>query len=90
MTPLPKVLKYNSFIFPLGEISHKDKKRIAIIHEKKTHLANNCVTMTYLMVKFDEMTELNDVICEECSKSSGKTSTYNFEKNNQYKNHQCI
>ena len=63
---------------PLGEISQKEKLR-PISHEKKTNLGKNCVTMTYLMVKFNEKTELSDVICGECSKSSGKTSKANFE-----------
>ena len=32
---LPKVLKYDSFIFILGEITHKKKKWIYISHEKR-------------------------------------------------------
>ena len=52
-----------------------------ISHEKKTHLGKSCVTMTYLTDKFYEKPELSDVICEECSKSSGKTSKTNIEKN---------
>ena len=51
-----------------------------ISHEKKTHLGKSCVNMTYFMVIFHEKTELSDVICEECSKSTGFTSKVNFEK----------
>ena len=51
-----------------------------IIHDKKTHLGKSCVTMTYLMDKFYEKTELSDVICEGCSKLSGLISKANFEK----------
>ena len=48
----PKILNYDSFIIPLREISHKEKKWRPIIPEKKTHLQRSCVTMTYLMVTF--------------------------------------
>ena len=48
-----------------------------ISHEKKTHLGNSCVTMTDLMNRFYEKTELSDVICEKCTKSSGTTSKPN-------------
>ena len=50
----PKVLKHDTFILPLREISHKKKKLRPISHEKKAHLAKSCVTMNDLMVKFDE------------------------------------
>ena len=66
---------------PLGEIIHKNRKWRPISHEKKTHLTKVCVTTTDLMVKFDGKTDLSDVICDEYSKSSGKTSKANFEKN---------
>ena len=59
---------------------HKKKKLRPISHEKKTHLGKSCVTMTDLMVKFYENNQLSDFICEECSKSSGKTGKVNFEK----------
>ena len=36
--------------------------------------------MKQLMDKFDENTELSDVICEEFSKISGKISKANIEK----------
>ena len=49
-----KVLKDDLSILPLGEITNKKKKWRYISHEKKTHLAKNCVTMTYLMIKFYE------------------------------------
>ena len=49
-----KVLKDDSFIFPLGEILHKDKKWRSLSHEKKTHLTKSCVTMIDLMVTFYE------------------------------------
>ena len=59
-----------------------EKNLIPISHDKKTNLGKICVTMTDLMVTFDEKTELTDVICEECSKSSGKTSeTKNISSN---------
>ena len=51
-----------------------------ISHEKMTHFGKSCVTMTDLMDKFYEKTELSDVICEECTKSSGTTSKTNYEK----------
>ena len=81
-----KILNDDSFIFPLKEISHKGKIMRAISHEKKTHLGKICVTMTDLMDKFYETTEFSDVICEECTNSSGTTSQTNFgrKKNNQY------
>ena len=41
----------------------------SISYEKTTHLGKRCVTMTDLMDKFYETTELSDVICDECSKS---------------------
>ena len=44
-----------------------------ISHEKMNHLGEICVTMTYLMNKFYEKTELSDVICEECTLSSSTT-----------------
>ena len=43
---------------------HRKGKMRPISHEKKTHLGKNCVTMTDLMNKFYEKTELSDVICE--------------------------
>ena len=76
-----KVLNYDSFIFSLEEISQKEKRIRPISHERNTHLGKSCVTMTYLMDKFYEKTELIDVIYEECTKSSGTTSKTNFEKN---------
>ena len=45
-----------------------------------SHLTKNCVTMNELMDKFYEKTELSGVICEHCSKLSGKISKANFEK----------
>ena len=44
-----------------------------ISHEKMTHLGKSCVTLTDLMDKFYETTELSDVICDECYRSSNKT-----------------
>ena len=76
-----KVLNDDSFIFSLEEISQKGKNTRQVSHEKKTHLGKSSVTMTYLMYKFYEKSELSDVICEEYSKSIGKTSKTNFEKN---------
>ena len=57
---------------------HRKKLR-PISHEKKIHLGKSCVTMPDLMVRFDGKTELSDAICEECSKSSDKTSKGNSE-----------
>ena len=51
-----------------------------IIHKKKTNLGKSCVTTTDLMDKFYEKTELSDVICKECFKSSGLISKEIFEK----------
>ena len=65
---------------PLGENSQKGMFLRPISHEKKTHLVKSCVAMTDLMFKFYERTELSDVICEEFSKSSGKTSKSYSEK----------
>ena len=64
----------------MEEISKKRKIRRPISHEKKTQLGKRCVTMTDLMDKFYEKNELSDVICEECTKSSGTTSKTNFGK----------
>ena len=51
-----------------------------ISHEKMTHLGKRCVTMTDLMDKIYETTELSDVICDERTKSSSTTRKLNFEK----------
>ena len=48
-----------------------------ISHEKMTNLGKSCVTMTDLMDTFYGKTELSDVICEKCTKSSGTTSKPN-------------
>ena len=53
---------------------------IKISHEKMTHLGKSYVTMTDLDT-FYETTELSDIICDECTKSSSTTRKYNFEKN---------
>ena len=45
-----------------------------------THLAKNYFNMNELVDKFYEKNEMSDIICEECSKLSGKTSKANFEK----------
>ena len=50
-------------------------------HEKMTNLGKSCVTMIDLMDFFlNEKTELSDVICKECTNSSGATSKINFER----------
>ena len=49
-------------------------------HEKTTHLGESCVTMTNLMDKFYETTDLSDVICDERTKSRSTTRKLNFEK----------
>ena len=51
-----------------------------ISHEEMTNLRKRCVTMTYLMNRFYETTELSDVICDECTNSSSTTRKSNFEK----------
>ena len=61
----PNIFKEFSFILPLEEISKKGEKMRSISHEKMTHLCKICVTMTDLMDKFYETTELSDVICDE-------------------------
>ena len=59
---------------------NRKKKMISISHEKETRLRKSCVTMTDFMVKIYEITELSDVIYEECSKYSVLSSKANFEK----------
>ena len=79
-TKSPKIFKDFAFILPLEEISREGKKTRKNSHEKKTHLGNSCVTMKYLMDKFDEKTELSDVICEKCTLSSLTISKTNKKK----------
>ena len=79
-TKSPKIFKDFAFILPLEEISKEGKKTRKISHEKKTHLGKSCVTMTDLMDKFYETTELSDVICDNCTKSSITTRKSYFEK----------
>ena len=50
----PKVLKYESFIIPLVEISSKNNNLRSIHHHKMTRLDNKCVTMNNLMQKYYE------------------------------------
>ena len=50
-----------------------------IIHDKKTHLGESTVTMKDLMSKFYESNEESGVICDECSKVSGKNKKCNFD-----------
>ena len=64
-TKPPNIFNDFSFILPLEEISKKGKKMRSTSHEKMTHLGKRCVTMTDLMYKFYETTELSDVICDE-------------------------
>ena len=66
------------------EKCHTKEKWRPISYDKNTNLGKICVTMTDLRVEFYEKIEESDVICEECSKLSGKTSKANFEKNNHY------
>ena len=49
-------------------------------HDKMTHLANICVVMNKLMEIMFENIDLISVICEHCSKLSGKTSKAKCEK----------
>ena len=49
----PKTLKDESFIIPLGEISHKEKL-MPISHEEKTNFGKSWTTMTDFMVTFYE------------------------------------
>ena len=79
-TKSPKIFKDFAFILPLEEISKKGKKTRKISHEKKTHLGKSCVTMTDLIDKFYETTELSDVICDNCTKSSLTTRKSNSKK----------
>ena len=79
-TKSPKLFKDSAFILPLEEISKEGKNMRKISHEKKTHLGKTCVTMTDLMDKFYETTELSDVICDICTKSRLTTRKSNFEK----------
>ena len=77
-TKSPKIFKDFAFILPLEQISKKGKNTRKISHEEKTHLGKSCVTMTDLMDKFYETTELSDVICDNCTKSSLTTRKSNF------------
>ena len=80
VTKAPKIFKDFAFILPLEEISKEGEKTRKISHEKKTNLGKSCVTMTDLMDKFYETTELSDVICDNCTKSRITTRKSNFEK----------
>ena len=51
-----------------------------ISRDKITYLFNDYVTMIELMNTFHENTDLVGVICEHCSKLSGKVSKTKFEK----------
>ena len=79
-TKSPKIFKDFAFILSLEEISKEGKNTRKISHEKKTHLGKSCVTMTDFMEIFYETTELSDVICDNCTKSSLTTRKSNFEK----------
>ena len=79
-TKPPKIFKDFAFISPLEEISKKGKNTRKISHEKKSHLGKSCLTMTDLMEMFYEKTELSDVICDNCTKSSLTTIKSNFGK----------
>ena len=83
-TEYHKIFKDFSFILPLEEISKEGKNTRKISHEKNTHLVKSCGTMTDLMDKSYETTELSDVICDNFTKSSLTTRKSNFEKNKQY------
>ena len=87
-TKSPKIFKEFAFILPLEEISKEGTKIRKISHEKNNNLGKSCVTMTDLMDKIYETTELSDVICDNCTKSSITTRKSNFEKK-KYWNHQC-
>ena len=80
----PKILKDDLFILSLEGIKLNDKNLTPIYHDKMTHLAINCVTMKELMDKYDEKTDMSDVICGNCSKTNGKTRKAKFEKSSQY------
>ena len=79
-TKYPKIFKDFVFILPLEEISKEGRKTGKISHEKNTNLGKSCVTMKDLMKFFYETTELSDVICNICTKSSITTRKSNFEK----------
>ena len=66
-----KILKDGYFILALDEMTFYDKQT-PICNDKMTHLAIKCVTMKGLLDKFNEKTELSDVISEKCSKINGK------------------
>ena len=61
-------------------ITSNYKKLTPICHDKLTHLAHHFVTMNELMDTFYENIDLSDVICENCSKISGKISNTKSEK----------
>ena len=62
-TKSPKLFKNFAFILTLEEIPKEGKNTRKTSNEKNTHLGKSCVTMTDLMDKFYETTELSDVIC---------------------------
>ena len=66
--------------FTFGRNTKGREEMRKISHEKKTHLGKSCVTMKDFMDKFYETTELGDVICDNCTKSSIKTKKSNFEE----------
>ena len=75
-TKAPKICNDLALILPLEEISKEGKKN-KTSHKKTTHLGKSCVTMLDLMEFFYETTELSDVICDECTKSSSTTRKSN-------------
>ena len=62
---MPKqTIKRRLIYYVIGRNITERREIKPIIHETNTHLGKSCVTMTDLMVKFYEKTELSDVICE--------------------------
>ena len=64
----------------LEGITSNNKNFTLICHDKMKHTAYYCVTVNELMDNFYENTELSDIICEKCSKFSGKINKEKFEK----------
>ena len=74
-----RVLKYDSFIFPLGEISHKKKNWGPLVTIKWILWPRNVLPWTNWWLNFTK-NEFSDVVCEVCSKLSDNSFKANIEK----------
>ena len=74
----PKKSKNDLFILSLKGIKLKNGKLSPISNDIMKYLDCTCLTMNELMDKLYENVEMNDVICENCSKINGKSSKAKF------------